>query len=343
MPMSFAKANPLFLRAPRPLLRASLRRGRRAFHRGLVNCVPLKRLLQVHYWWSTGVWPDLDRPKDFSEKLTADKLRQPSPLEIQCADKIAVRAYVARAYGPDILIPLVLTTRNVREISPQTISEENFVIKTNHDSGTVFVCKDRENFDWELARFSLTDKMSLNYYYHSFEPQYKQISPAIIVEKYIEDIEAGEVADYKIFCFAGEPKLFQVDFGRFSQHTRLFVDTAWRRLPLRRARYGVPEATEAVPPPPTLTKMLDCARALAKPFPFCRVDLYSTDTRIWFGELTFRPWAGAARYEPAEWERRLGDWLTSNRGDAPEESNLDEARVHEEPTDAVGNVPGGPA
>jgi len=291
------------------LLRAPLRRSRRGLHGFLIHIVPLKRLLQLHYWWSTGVWPDLDHPQDFSEKLTADKLRKPSPLEIGCADKIAVRDYVARVYSANVLIPLILTTSGVQKISPDVITEKKFVIKTNHDSGTVFVVKNREGVDWERIRFELAHKLSLNYYYHSFEPQYKYINPQIIVEIYIENDKNQDIADYKIFCFAGEPKMIQVDVDRFSQHTRLFVDTDWRRLPIKRARYGVPETSTAIPAPSELTEMMDCARALAKPFAFCRVDLYRARGRIWFGELTFRPWGGAARYAPPEWERRLGDWL----------------------------------
>jgi hypothetical protein len=39
------------------------------------------------------------------------------------------------------------------------------------------------------------------------------------------------------------------------------------------------------------------------------VDLYCLPDRIYIGEMTFTPDAGMAQFEPAEWDRRLGDLI----------------------------------
>ena len=55
--------------------------------------------------------------------------------------------------------------------------------------------------------------------------------------------------------------------------------------------------------------MLDICRNLSKGIPFVRVDLYYVNHRIYFSELTFSPGSGFAKFEPAEWERRIGEWI----------------------------------
>jgi hypothetical protein len=55
--------------------------------------------------------------------------------------------------------------------------------------------------------------------------------------------------------------------------------------------------------------MVEITRALADDFPLVRVDLYALRDRVYFGEMTFTPDAGMARFEPLEWDRRLGDLL----------------------------------
>lgn len=41
-----------------------------------------------------------------------------------------------------------------------------------------------------------------------------------------------------------------------------------------------------------------------------RVDLYEVNGRVYFGEMTFFHWSGMKPFEPAEWDRTFGDWIT---------------------------------
>ena len=58
-----------------------------------------------------------------------------------------------------------------------------------------------------------------------------------------------------------------------------------------------------------LGEMLDIARKLSQPFPQVRVDLYQSEGKVYFGELTFFPISGMGKYTSSEWDKRIGDYL----------------------------------
>ena len=61
--------------------------------------------------------------------------------------------------------------------------------------------------------------MKRNFYYEAREWPYKNVKPCIFAEAYMQE-DNGDLLDYKVFNFNGEPKLIQVDFDRFKEHKR---------------------------------------------------------------------------------------------------------------------------
>jgi hypothetical protein len=55
--------------------------------------------------------------------------------------------------------------------------------------------------------------------------------------------------------------------------------------------------------------MVEIAEILGEGFPHVRVDLYDINGKIYFGELTFFHFSGNVPFEPAEWDKTVGDWL----------------------------------
>jgi hypothetical protein len=53
--------------------------------------------------------------------------------------------------------------------------------------------------------------------------------------------------------------------------------------------------------------MVEIATRLSDGFDFVRVDLYHTNERVIFGEMTFMPVAGMVHFEPVCWDRMLGE------------------------------------
>lgn len=64
------------------------------------------------------------------------------------------------------------------------------------------------------------------------------------------------------------------------------------------------------PRPDTLDRMVQLAGRLGEGVDFLRVDLYSLDAEVWFGELTPYPGGGVIRYEPREFDHELGAYWT---------------------------------
>lgn len=121
--------------------------------------------------------------------------------------------------------------------------------------------------------------------------------------------ESGyELKDYKIFCFNGVPKVFQVDFDRFTKHKRNFYSTDWEYLEFTTHIYSTDPKIK-IPRPKKIDSMLSIAKILSKGLPHVRVDLYVIYDEIYFGELTFYHGSGFEKFNPEEWDTKFGEWL----------------------------------
>ena len=120
--------------------------------------------------------------------------------------------------------------------------------------------------------------------------------------------ESGiQLKDYKIFCFHGEPKFIEVDYDRYFGHKLNVYDLDWNFIDFYMTSPNDPNVK--IPRPLKLEKMLEFARILSKGDVFTRVDFYSVDNDIYFGELTYTPGAGMIDFHPDEYDLKLGELL----------------------------------
>ena len=118
--------------------------------------------------------------------------------------------------------------------------------------------------------------------------------------------------NYKFHCFNGEPRLILVCTDRFA-NTGLqesFFDLEWNLIDVKR-----PGHSQCTPPPKKpkkLEEMLNIARNLSTEFPFVRIDLYETETQVFFGEMTFYPASGFVGFEPPKYDEIFGEWINLN-------------------------------
>lgn len=47
-------------------------------------------------------------------------------------------------------------------------------------------------------------------------------------------------------------------------------------------------------------------------YPFVRVDLYFTNNKVVFGEMTFYPWSGYVQFKPDSFDYELGEHFNIN-------------------------------
>jgi len=287
---------------------------RKLYHVFLFHVVSDKKFINLQYRRAFGELPDLRHPKTMNEKIQWLKLYDRTPLHTQCVDKYAVRDYIAEKVGEKYLIPLLFSTEDPADITPERLPDAPFVIKTTHGSANNTFVTDKSLIDWGSLRKGLRQTMRQNYYPLGREWPYKNAKPRIVVERMLQNEDGTIPFDYKIHCFHGSPKVIQVDIDRFGDHRRNLYDTQWQLQPFTWAAWRDGKCLEPngrhISMPCGLKEMLETAAKLSSPFLYARVDLYEVRARVYFGEITFHHGSGTQLICPSEWDRKVGDWLT---------------------------------
>ena len=273
---------------------------------GLKRLLPDSLFIRLMYFHIKGKALHLKNPKSYNEKLQWMKLYYHNPLCCDLTDKYKARSFVSGRIGDKYLIPLVGVYDSFDEIDFDALPEK-FVIKCNHDSGGVAICRDKNKFDFDAVRKKLEKSLKSNFYYAGREWQYKYIEPKLICEEYIED-SPGDIWDYKIFCFDGVPELIHVNFDRSTNLKKNIYDINWNLLDVEMHYSNDPD--KIIDKPGNLDEMLEVAARLSKGFPHVRVDLYNVEGEIYFGEMTFTHTGGNSDFRPESFDYELGSWLT---------------------------------
>ena len=122
-------------------------------------------------------------------------------------------------------------------------------------------------------------------------------------------IEYPDLPDYKFFCFDGEPKMLFVGTERNNPNTETrfdFFDIEYNHLDILN---GHPQADSVPSRPDNYDEMVECARRLSEGYAFLRVDLYTLNGKIYFGETTFFHHSGMVPFVPGKWDDIMGAWI----------------------------------
>ena len=249
---------------------------------------------------------NLENPKTFNEKLQWLKIHDRRPEYTQMVDKYEAKKYVSSVIGEEYIIPTLGIFDSVDDIDFDALPDQ-FVLKCTHDSGGIVICKDKKNLDVKQAIKKLRNGLKQNFYYRYREWPYKNVKPRIIAEKYMEDESGWQLKDYKIFCFNGEPGFIEVDYDRYVGHKLNVYDLNWQFIDFYMTSPN--DINVKIEKPKQLNLMLDKARQLSKGIPFVRVDFYSINDNIYFGELTFHPGSGLIDFHPREYDKIVGEKL----------------------------------
>ena len=270
--------------------------------------IPDKLYLSLLYKSKFGRKLDWQNPKTFNEKLQWLKVYDRRPEYTTYVDKYMVRDYIAKTIGEEYLIPLLGVWNSPDEIDFDKLPNQ-FVLKCNHDSGGLCICKDKANFDIEAAKVKLRESLKKDYYIEGREWPYKNVPRKIIAEKYMVDVsEALSLRDYKFMCFDGKVKCSFVCSDRNTKEGLhvTFFDLDWKVLPFER---HYPARKEGLPKPKCYEEMIKLAEKLSKDIPFVRVDFYEINGKVYFGELTFYPGSGFEEFSPCSADEWLGSFI----------------------------------
>jgi hypothetical protein len=231
-------------------------------------------------------WPRPDQPRTLSEHLLRLKLSDElcHPLRLAVTDKEYVKRYVSNTIGERFNVPTLAVLRRPEEVDAYSFPAP-CIVKPTHSSGRRIV---RAKPDDVVDRTEIRRWFRHNHHRRTREANYRDLEPKVIVENLL--LFDGKLPDdYKIYCFCGRARLFHVMPSRLTNPISGCVYSEdWERLPFTIKGPRGPEMKRPV----NLDAIVAAAEALAAPFSYMRVDLYTDGTRIFVGELTSVP-AGA--------------------------------------------------
>ncbi len=244
----------------------------------------------------------ISHPETFNEHIvqlkTSDAIRE--PLRCLTSDKEYAKTYIAGILGSGMTPKTLAVIKDAREIVEDRFPWPS-VVKPTHSSQKVLIIRDKTDITAKSI-CEIKNWLSINFFEETREPQYKYLTPKIIIEEYIPS-NGNAPEDVKVFCFQGMAKFMQVDFDRMTNHTRGLYAMDGTNL---RIAYNRPASQRPFPFEGLAGEIKGIAERLAAPFSFVRVDLYVAQGRLWVGELTHTPVNGRGRFQPKEADRALG-------------------------------------
>lgn len=172
------------------------------------------------------------------------------------------------------------------------------------------ICKDKSKLDKKAAKARIEKELQRNYFWGGREWQYKEIKPRIIAEPYISSLGKTDSIEYKTTCFDGKVGFVTICTGiahsDYELRTNDHFDPNFNRMDWW--TYYKP-AKVTPEKPEQWEELLSICEKLSEGFPYARVDSYIVDRKIIFGEITFTTWSGHMKFNPPEWDLKLGQML----------------------------------
>ena len=223
-------------------------------------------------------------PRSMDEKLTWRKVFDRNPAFTRLSDKLALRDWVCEA-GLDIQMAPVLWAGFSPRAIPDELLRGDVMIKTNHDSGSVWPMwhnpPDRARLIAEIDR-----ALSVDYSRGQGEWGYKHVTPRVFVEGRVG--RAGDaVRDLKFYCCGRRvERILHSEFRADGRHGQVFVPNGAGGFTRQdRVPYGFDHKID-VPIDEVLPRLLELARTLAEPFDQMRVDFIEAGGELYLAEMT---------------------------------------------------------
>ncbi|UQF24036.1 glycosyl transferase [Vagococcus lutrae] len=269
--------------------------------------VSSETLVRYHYYKVFKRRLRLNPPILFSEKIQYIKLYDKNPLYSTLVDKVEVKKYVSKVLGnkDNYIIPTLGVWDSFDQIDFNELPKK-FVLKCNHDSGSYIIVKDKEKLDKNFAKTKLEKALNKNFYEVGREWAYKNVTPKIMAEKYIEDSKTKDLNDYKFYCFNGKVDCVMICTERDSGNTKFyFFDKQWKFKKYNTSSLQI-DSNFTLPKPEKFDEMITLAEKLSTGLKFVRIDLYYVNGSIYFGEYTLYPLSGYDANLLAETDKYFG-------------------------------------
>lgn len=268
----------------------------------------LYRTLHEYYYKEMGCFPDLVKCRDYNEKIQWLKLFDQDERTVLCSDKLGVREHVKERAGEKYMVRLYQACNKYEEIDFDKLPD-SFVIKANHDSGTVVLVREKSQLDHVKTQRRIDAALRRVYGREKGEWAYALIQPKVLVEEFIDPASEKPPADYKFHCVDGAVRVLQYIYDRgFDTKEQMIKPDGNPAGYIFDHRFAPGDTFRK---PDCWDEMISVAEALAKGFKYVRVDMYlSAEGKIYAGEMTFWPMAGCYH---GEGQKRIGSLLDFDR------------------------------
>jgi len=262
---------------------------------GVRPTVTLAAVLRVRiaYLWRHRRGLRLREPRRFTEWIQHRKLHDRDRRLPVLIDKVAVKALVAAALGPEWVIPTLWQGRVLPDRPPAPLP---LVVKARHGCGQVaFV---RTPAEWVAARSRAASWSDGRYGRWLDEWAYAQVPRGLLIEPYVGRADTLPI-DYKLFVFGGRVAFVQVHLDRATAHRWIVMDRDW-------CRASPPTRDPDPARPATLDRLIAGAERLGRGYEFLRIDCYEVAGQPLFGEVTVYPGSGLLPVVPGSLDRHMG-------------------------------------
>ena len=246
-----------------------------------------RQLIRRRFKATLGYAGDFENPKTYQEKVQFRKLYGNHAFYASVADKYRVRSYVAAKVGDKYLIPLLGAYDRLHSSVFDKLPEQ-FIIKANHGCKWHQVVYDKSKLDIDKAVRRFNKLCQRRFGWKSGERHYSFIQPKIIIEQLLRDVRGELPWDYSFFCYHG-PGGFDYSFAIVSPDGKSAAfKKDWTLLETDMSEHELAPHLG----PANFEVMVQVAKDLSADFDFVRVDLYTVEDKVYFGELTCTPHQG---------------------------------------------------
>lgn len=271
----------------------------------------LKKEISEKFYNSFGRVPDFENPMTMNEKLQVLKLCERDAFYTQCVDKYRAREIWSQ-YGEDGLVPLVIVTRDVKDLKPENLPDYPFIIKSNAGFASNIIVRDKNRLDYEALQFECKKWLARNYFYVSQEYAHKNVKRMILVEKLLMDRNGRIPNDYKLHYFNGELQFVYCSIDREGKNYRSIYNPEWQRMDMEwvgKGRHKGGLYGDNIEEPGSFARMKSIGGDLSKKFKYVRLDFYDVDGKLYYGEITLYHGSGFDTFEPSAYDEIYGSLL----------------------------------
>lgn len=255
--------------------------------------------------------PDYITPRTLNDKVVylLRNYFDKSPITTIIGTKYLAKKYIANIVGEQHNVKLFGVWDKPEDIVWDDLPN-SFVLKTvrGHYGKQVVVVKDKSKLNREKVIEQL-NKLSDDIFRRFNNGDYPNKN-RFIAEELLVPENSDMLIDYKFLFSYGKPIVaycFGISCNTDNRDVKFkkcscYSLPDWRELPITVKSYE----KLRTPSPKNMSKMLEIASKLSKPFPLIRIDMYEIGGRVLVGEITEDHAGGASMINPAIWDFMIG-------------------------------------